>query len=346
MRHRAPSHATPLATLRTWTSQGRAAAAVGALAVTLAGCGAGSAIVGIHHPPAQITTTAPITTQSARQIATRVMTDVQRADAAPAAQAKPLRALAMTGTALAAANAASELGGADGGTSQALTRTEPPKVLAISRGTSWPRVILVQSTNAEGAAVLNLLSSPDARTPFKLSARATMHPGASVAALDSLVKGSPLVTDDSTLTPAPQELLKGYAASLAYPKPVAAKGVDGSDPFSMSVRANAAAQAKAFGKLATLTQTHQVQPAATVAIGLRGGGAVVFAVMERVDTVTLRPGGKSLKPSPEFQRLVGKKTLSKSAQLKTYETVVLTVSPQGAATVVAADEALFSAKGA
>jgi hypothetical protein len=346
MKHRPASHLTRRATLRHWTSQGRSTATIAALAVALAGCGAGSAIVGIHEAPTQITTTAPITTASARQIALRVMTDVQRADAAPAAAAKQLRTQVMTGTALTAANAASELGGTSNATSQALTRTDPPKVLAISRGTSWPRVMLVETANADGAAVLNLLSSPDARTPFRLAARATMHPGASIAALDSLVKGSPLVTDDSTLTVPPQDLLTGYAASLAYPKPVAAKGVQANDPFSMSVRANAAAQAKAFGKLATLTQRHTVQPAATVAIGLRGGGAVVFAVMERTDTVTLRPGGKSLTPSAEFQRLVGKKKLTRSAQLKSYETVVLTVPPQGSATVVAADETLFSAKGA
>jgi hypothetical protein len=345
MRHRAPIQQTPIARLRRLAAETRPTVVVAALALTLAGCGAGSAIVGIHPAPAQVTTTAPISAQSARQIAQRVMTQVEQADAAPAAEAKDLRAKAMTGTALATANAASDLGAAHT-SSQALTRPEPPKVLAISRGTTWPRVILVQTTNADGAAVLNLLSSPDARTPFRLATRATMHPGASIAALDSLVKGSPLVTDDSTVAQAPEGLLTGYAASLAYPKPAPAKGVDASDPFSMSVRANAAVQAKAFGKLATLTQTHTVDPAQTVTIGLRGGGAVVFAVLKRTDTLTLRPGGKSLTPSPEFQKLVGKKTLSKSAQLTTYETVVLTVPAQGAATVVAADESLVSAKGA
>jgi hypothetical protein len=326
--------------------QGRHLAAIGAVALLLAGCGAGSAVVGIHEPPAQVTTTAPISPESAQRIALRVISDADRADVAPPHEAAALRDKALTGTALSVANAASELGGASKAASQPLTRTEPPKVLAISRGTEWPRVMLVQTSNADGAAVLNLLSSPDARTPFRLAARATMHPGATIAALDSLVKGSPVVTDDSTLSTPPKALLTGYAASLAYPKPAAAKGVDGSDPFSMSVRANAAAQAKAFGALATLTQQHVVQPADTVAIGLRGGGAVVFALLERTDTVSLRPGGKSLTPSVEFQRLVRKKALSKSAQLKTYETVVLTVPDSGAATVVAADEVLVSAKGA
>ena len=41
-----------------------------------------------------------------------------------------------------------------------------------------------------------------------------------------------------------------------------------------------------------------------------------------------------------------KKTLTKSAELKSYETVVFTVPVEGKAQVVAVDEVLFSAKGA
>ena len=118
------------------------------------------------------------------------------------------------------------------------------------------------------------------------------------------------------------------------------------DPFSLAVRANAAAQARSFGRLATLTQRHDVQPKETVAVGLRGGGAIVFALLQRTDSIVLKPGGKALTPSADFQRLVRKRSLSKSAQLKTYETVVFTVPAHGEATVVAVDEVLFSAKGA
>ena len=53
--------------------------------------------------------------------------------------------------------------------------------------------------------------------------------------------------------------------------------------------------------------------------------------MERTDTITLGQGGKSLTPSAEFQRLVKKKTLTKSAELKSYETVVFTVPASGKA---------------
>jgi hypothetical protein len=154
-----------------------------------------------------------------------------------------------------------------------------------------------------------------------------------------------MVTPQTKLAVQPVALLKEYAASLAYPKPVAAKDVNGTDAFSTAVRAHAAEQAKKFGKLATLKQTHTVQPDGTVAIALRDGGALVFGLLERTDAITLRPGGKSLTPSADFQRLVRKKALTKSAELKSYETVVFTVPATGKADVVAADEVLFSAKG-
>jgi hypothetical protein len=319
-------------------------ATVTILAAALTGC-AGGALVGVHDAPSQVSTTAPIAPQRAQAIAARVLDKADQAAAAGPAEAKALRAEALTGGALAVADAASRLEAQAPRTTAPLTRTDPPKVLAVSRGTGWPRVMLVQTTTQDGAAVLNLLTSADARTPFRLSAAARMHPGATVAALDPLGKGSRLVTDASQLAVTPDALLQQYAASLAFPRPTAAKDVDTTDPFSTAVRANAAAQAKSFGTLAALTQEHVVHPKDTVAIELRDGGALVFALMERTDSITLKPGGKSLTPSAEFQRLVGKKTLAKSAELRSYESVVFTVPTQGRASVVAADEVLFSAKG-
>ena len=320
-------------------------AAVAALSLALAGCGVGGGLVGVHDAPAQVTTTAPISPETAQSIAARVLAKAAEAAAAQPAEAQELRTEALTGSALAVANAASRLESGAAAAPTPLTRTEPPKVLAVSRGTAWPRLILVQTATADGGAVLNLLVSPDAKTPFRLSAAAPMQPGASVAALDSLNAGSPVVTTGSTLPVQPAALLTEYAASLAYPKPAAAKDIDPADPFTAAVRAHAAEQAKAFGKLASLKQVHTVQPQSTVAIALRGGGALVFGLVERTDTITLGKGGKSLTPSTDFQRLVRKKTLKKSATLRTYETVVFTVPAEGKASVVAADEVLFSAKG-
>ena len=320
----------------------------GAVALALAGCGAGASLAGVGDAPSQVTTAAPIARPAAQKIAQRVLDQASQAATAPAAQAQALRTASLTGSALAVADAAAKLGPAAStkpATSTPLTRTDPPKVLAVSRGTGWPRLILVQTTSPDGAAVLNLLTSPDAATPFRLSSSVTMQPGTEVAALDPIDQGSPRVTDSTKLAVQPAELLTEYAASLAYPKATPTKAVATNDPFSTAVRANAAAQAKAFGKLATLQQKHTVHPVQTVSLALRGGGALVFSLLERTDTITLKPGGKSLTPSAEFQRLVGKKALSKNAVLRSYETVAFTVPAEGRASVVGADEVLFSAKG-
>lgn len=314
-------------------------------ALALAGCGAGTALAGVHDAPTQTTNRAPISPDAAQQVVQRVLTQAADAEQAPAAEAKDLRAAALTGGELAVATAADRLGGSSAAPDP-VSRPQAPKVVAVSRGTGWPRLIVAQTTAGDGGAVLNLLVSPDARTPFRLSASATMHPGSTVPALDPLAEGSPVVRRDPRPATDPADILAAYAASLAFPKPAPADQIDGSDQFTRGVKANAVAQAKSFGKLATLTQKHEVVPDQTIALELRGGGTLVFALLERTDTITLKKGGKSLTPSPEFQRLVHKKTLTRNAQLRSYETVVLTVPEQGKASVVAADEVLFSAKGA
>jgi len=320
-------------------------AAAATAAVALAGCGAGTALVGVHDAPSETTTTAPVAPDTAATIAARVLADAARARSATGEEAKDLRAKALTGPALTVSSADSRLAKAGSTSADPVTKPTAPKVLGISRGAAFPRVMLVQSTREDGALVLNLLVSAEAAAPFKLAASAPMQPGTSVAALDPLEAGSPLTSDGKGLAIAPEALLTEYAASLAYPRPAPAPHVQSGDRFADAVRTNARTQSSSLKALATLTQKHNAQPETAVAISLKDGGAVVFGLMERVDTVALKPSGKSLTPSADFQRLLGKKTLTKRAEMRTYETVVFTVPPKGKATLVAVDETLVSAKG-
>jgi hypothetical protein len=320
--------------------------AVALASLVLAGCGVGDALVGVQEAPREVGGTAPVGAESAEAIATRVLTDAAHAREASGAQAKALRAKALTGAALTVSGADSRLARAGSTATEPVTKPEAPKVLGISRGNAWPRVMLVQSSREDGRTALNLLVSESATEPFKLASSAPMQPGTSVAALDSLDQGSPLNPSGKGLAITPKALLAEYAASLGHPKAAAAPHVNASDVFAQSVRANARSQAKSFSKLASLTQKHVPQPENTVAISLKDGGAVVFGLMERTDTIVLKPSGKSLTPSTDFQKLIGKKALTKRAQLRTYETVVFTVPPKsGTASLVAVDETLVSAKG-
>ena len=320
-----------------------AVAAVAALA--MGGCGLGSALVGVHDAPSEHTSTPPVGAESAQAIATRVLADAARARAATGAEAKDLRAKALTGAALTVSTADSRLAKAGSAATEPVTKPTEPKVLAISRGTAWPRVMLVQGTREDGATVLNLLTSAEASAPFKLAASAPMQAGSKVAALDAINEGSPLNPRGTGLAIAPKDLLAEYAASLAYPTPKPAAHINSGDRFTHAVLTNARTQAASLGKLATLTQKHTPQPEDTVVISLKDGGAVVFGLIERIDAITLKPTGKSLTPNPDFQKLLGKQMLTKQAEMRTFETVVFTVPPKGRANLVAVDETLVSAKG-
>ena len=74
-----------------------------------------------------MTTTAPITPSSAQKIAERVLAKAAEAAAAPAAEAQALRTEALTGSALAVANAASRLGPPGHPTPAPLKRTKRPR---------------------------------------------------------------------------------------------------------------------------------------------------------------------------------------------------------------------------
>lgn len=341
-----PSRAKTSSAVTGRSITGRAAVLAATAALTLTGCGLGSTVVGAKQPPAEVTTVAPISETSAQDIALRVLDDAQKASTATGESAQALRDRALSGSALTMANAESKIAKTAPPTTDPVVKPSEPKVLAISRGQQWPRFLLVQSSLEDGSPVLNYLSSPDAKTPFRLSASAPMQPGASVAALDTLQQGSQLAKDGTGLAGDPATLLSAYADSLAYPKPKkATASFAGDDRFATSVRQNAAAQAKALGALATFTQTHKPVSGQTVAVALRDGGAVVFALMERGDTIELKPGGKTLTPSPEFQKLIKKRTLTEKAELKTYESVVFTIPTSGASRLVAVDEVLVSAEG-
>ncbi len=322
------------------------AALVAAAAVGLSGCGLGNTMVGVHDAPPEVTTAAPLSVAGAQAIAGRVLNAAAAANSVPGAEGDKQRAAVLTGSALALATAAARLPPASAPTGAPVQKPAAPRVLAVSRGRSWPRAMFVETTSADGGQTLSLLLCEDANSQFKLAAAATMQPGASVPALDAFAAGSAVNPDTKDLVGQPGALLTEYAAAVAYPKPKAPEHFDlGSDQFATVLRRNAAAQAKALGSLAAFTQKHVVDPKQFFSLRLRSGGVVVFGLMKRTDTLKLKPKGKALAPSADLARLLKKKKLTKSATIATYESVVFTVPPQGKAAMVAADEQLISATG-
>ena len=129
------------------------------------------------------------------------------------------------------------------------------------------------------------------------AASAPMQPGTSVAALDEPSMRVAAQHRRQGPRRRAEALLAEYAASLNYPKPAAATHVQAKDRFAEQVRANAKEPGQSLPTNATLTQKHAPQPKNTMAIALKDGGAVVFGLIERVDTIALKPSGKSLTPN-------------------------------------------------
>ncbi len=311
-------------------------AATALLAGTLTACGSVDSFAGIEPAPVEVTTAAPVTAGNATTIAARVLAEAAKARAATGDEAAALRRTALTGPALAVADAASR--DASGTPDDVVGRRGEPQVVAISRGVGWPRYLVV-TTVEKSVPSIHLLVAPDARTPFKAAASATVRAG--TAAFEDLAKGAPVLTDGAGLAATPQSLLTAYAGALAYPKPVTTQAVSVADPFAALIRAKVTAQAKSLGKLAEVTEKHTVNPKQTVAIGLKDGGALVFGLLTRTDTVTRTADAQSLTFTTPDGR---KQTLKKGATLVTYEIVVLKVPTSGVATLLAADEQLISTK--
>ena len=199
-----------------------------------------------------------------------------------------LRTEALTGSALAVANAASRLE----------TGAPPPHRAAHAHraaqgprrsraAPAWPRLILVQTATAEGGAVLNLLVSPDAKTPFRLSAAAPMQPGATVAALDSLTTGSPVVTPAAKLAVQPDAPAQGVCREPGLPQAGRRQGRRRRRPvLAADPRRTPPSRPRPSASSRPSRRRTRSSRDSTVAIALRGGGALVFGLLERTDTIT------------------------------------------------------------
>ena len=162
--------------------------------VSLAGCGAGHALLGIHPAPAPKTAAAPLTVDQTRTIIIPDFTAAYQGMKLTGASAAAAQSTAYAGEALRAVHARVKLVSVQPTVPDSpLLSPEQPQVLAVSRGFGFPRFIVAQSVGLAGALpVLHLLTSPDAATPYRISMSAEMVPPATVKPFDPLNQGSPL----------------------------------------------------------------------------------------------------------------------------------------------------------
>lgn len=327
----------------------RAARSLGALlaAALLAGaltaCGPVDSTLGIRPAPSA-TPAGALSATRAAEIATalfaKAATTTEASKAGDAARAE-----VYTGVALTAANASATLAKVLTPLDLAARATsgEPPVVIAVSAGPSFPRQMVVRTTLKNGLPVLHLLISADVRSPYRIAASATMLPGASVRPFAPLSGGSEPVGDGTGLSVTPGDALSLLPPTVVFPGPTARDPRLADDTWSQAIRAAAKAKAAALGVSATLAEAHKSRGALG---GLRtaDGGGLVFVVLDRTDTLVPK-AGIVLTPTAAFTALTGLKEIRKSAGTATLEFLAIEIPASGAARVVAATEQLYAASG-
>jgi hypothetical protein len=324
------------------------AVALFVVAISLTGCGAARTVLGIHEPPEANLLSPPLTVDQTDRILTRAFTAAQQAEATTGATAHAAAEAAYTGAGLRRANAQTKVRPALLGSP--ILASPQPRLLAVSRGFGYPRVIVAQTVPSKGSLpILHLLISPDAMTPYRISGSAEMVPSSSVKPFDALAQGSPLLTDGTGLAVAPTALLNAYAAELAFPAKAKATANQpfAADLFSVQVRAKAAGVAGAVAAQARFLQVHKVVPNSVHAVRQASGDALVFGVIERTDDMGVKSGQTvNTADNKEFVMLTGKKRVTKAALITTLEFVVFAVPrSSGKATLVAASEQVVAGLG-
>ncbi|WP_392542752.1 hypothetical protein [Oryzobacter telluris] len=318
-----------------------------AAAIGLAGCGSAEALVGLRAAPTEKTATAPLDTDGATAIATRLLAQADAPVEGEAAAKQAALEKVFTGDALALALEEAAAPAPKAPEAAALATTPAPTLVAQSQGRDWPRAILAATLDADtNTQYLHVLLSEKPDQPFRIAASVPMFPGAQLPAIGSEAAGAPLLDAKAAagLPTSPEKAVGAYAAALAYPKPKDTTAVGVTDPFAEGLGRAAAAQAKTLGKLATLTQSHEPRMDDALTFRLADGGAVTFALMKRTDTIAVKPTAKALVLPKEYADLVKSKTVTKQLVLNNLEAVVVVVPKSGAAEVIGASELLVSGR--
>lgn len=307
---------------------------VGLLAVaavtSLTGCGRAD-VLGLRSNT-QVSANAPaVTALQARAITSRALARAHQADTSRTGAAART---AFTGLALRTAAAAYAvdrvIDPASDDAGAALAPSAAPSRVIVPRETGYPRALVALSRPAGSSTdEIAVLSTPDARTPYRLASRALLLPGAEVPATASAGQGAPTLADDEPgLAATPTDAMRDYARLLQTGSSPSTRFA--ANPVTDGVRANAVGQSRGVTKIALFTQRHQVTDDQVLAWRTLDGGALVVAAIERTDDFVVKKGAGYLAPPAAYKALAGGiAKITSRATVTTMQVVVLAVPPRG-----------------
>lgn len=321
------------------TRRTRLAALAVTLPLALGGC---ASALGVHDAPAEITDGPSITQSAGAEVTQRVLGEAAVALDSQGKGSSTDRKQALTGPALEAADARHQVGQVED-QHGSLTPPSEAKVIAVSRGTDWPRSIL--ATSQQGSEQqLHVLVADGPRSPYRLFASLPMAAGASIPALQTPEQGVD-VRSPKAVTGKDLGVASTWAQAVAFPAPKKTpEKVSVDDPFSTALRDNASAQQRKLGKLATYTVSHKPGGDGIV-FPLADGGKLTVTSLTRTDTITAGEETKELTLPDDLAELVGEDTVSSTLRVTHLETMAFVEPKGGDVTVVAASEQITGAKG-
>ncbi len=325
------------------------AVALVAVAGALAACSPAQTLLGLHPNTAVLSNSPAVTAGQASAIATRALTQAQRADALRTPEAAES---AYTGLALTVAPARyvveKVLDPSKDSSGGALAPVAQPSRIVVTAGRGFPRTVLaVWQPDGSSTRQAVLMDSPDVRTPFRVATRVDLLPGEVLPPTAPNTRGASVLAEDvGGLVATPRQAVKDLAALLQT-------GTSGGTPFDSSVvvrevRSKAAAQAKDVNKVAVFQQRHTARDDGMRVVRTADGGALVFAAINRTDLFTVRKGAGVITPPPAYRALgSGLKRITRSAAVTTVEVVALVLPPhgKGSARVIGFSEMPVAVKG-
>lgn len=320
-----------------------AVTAAAALSLTLTGCGIPERIVHLQDAPTVEQTGAPLRHDAAERIAARVLGE------AAAAADQEQRAALIVQPAKRLADYRSARGTGPSSDDAAVVVPDAPRVLAMTKGSDWPRAMLVTTLEPESQVQsLHVLVSTGPAERYKLHASASMFGGTAIPSLGDLTAGTEFEasTEDSPIEAS--TMVTEYAKGLAFPTPGEASGVSHEDAFAQSLARNAKAQNSSLDDLGKLTQAHSVVPGSVVSMATADGSRIVFGQLVRTDTITLTDKAKELKiQDPTLRKLLGDKEIVKeNVTVITLENLLFLQPASGEARLIGAEELVARAEGA
>jgi len=226
-----------------------------------------------------------------------------------------------------------------------------PRLMLTLAG-PWPRWFAVAGPSpAASTPLLEVLSSPDARSPYGLWGQLRLLPGAVLPEVASATAGARTLEPGATgLAASPADTVNHYAELLNRGDASSFTSQFSTDAYRTELNAQLAADRRDFQSrgVGQVTAVHSVAGDPPLAMPTLDGGALVIGRVDQQYTATVTAGRGSVRLDQQLAVLAGRPTVSSQLERRSVEVFAFHVPRAGSSdkiTLVAASRSDVSATG-